>query len=141
MDLPGENPLIRKCLRVSRTTRFSAPPFAFLGLYVIKGWAPISARQENEPKIETVRFPNGHKALLAHVDQDTPTHGEIRPLVERGQDTAYRPSLKVRARCGSSARRDLCGGHGVTRVPTATQRAKAFRVAPKVARAAKTGSE
>jgi hypothetical protein len=31
MDLPGENPLIRKCLRVSRTTRFSAPPFAFLG--------------------------------------------------------------------------------------------------------------
>jgi hypothetical protein len=24
-------PLIRKCLRVSRTTRFSAPPFAFLG--------------------------------------------------------------------------------------------------------------
>jgi hypothetical protein len=32
MDLPGENPLIRKCLRVSRTTRFSAPPFAFLGL-------------------------------------------------------------------------------------------------------------
>jgi hypothetical protein len=32
MDLPGENPLIRKCLRLSRTTRFSAPPFAFLGL-------------------------------------------------------------------------------------------------------------
>ena len=25
MDLPGENPLIRKCLRVSRTTRLSAP--------------------------------------------------------------------------------------------------------------------
>jgi hypothetical protein len=31
MDLPGENPLIRKCLRLSRTTRFSASPFAFLG--------------------------------------------------------------------------------------------------------------
>ena len=30
------------------------------------------------------------------------------------------PSLKVRARCGSTARRDLCGGLGATRVPTAT---------------------
>jgi hypothetical protein len=30
------------------------------------------------------------------------------------------PPLKVGARCGSSARRDLCGGRGVTRVPTAT---------------------
>ena len=33
MDLTGENPLIRKCLRVSRTTRFSARPFTFLGLW------------------------------------------------------------------------------------------------------------
>jgi hypothetical protein len=31
MDLSGENPLIRKCLRLSRTTRFSALPFVFLG--------------------------------------------------------------------------------------------------------------
>ena len=27
---------------------------------------------------------------------------------------------KAGARCGSAARRDLCGGRGVTRVPTAT---------------------
>jgi hypothetical protein len=39
MDLPGENPLIHKCLRVSRTTRFSAPPFAFLGLLLGRGKA------------------------------------------------------------------------------------------------------
>lgn len=31
------------------------------------------------------------------------------------------PELKVRARCGNTARRDLCGGHGATRVPTATR--------------------
>ena len=34
-----------------------------------------------------------------------------------------RQALKVRARCGNSARRDLCGGRGETRVPTATHRA------------------
>jgi hypothetical protein len=43
MDLPGENPLIRKCLRVSRTTRFLAPPFAFLGLaQVAHNQKPVS---------------------------------------------------------------------------------------------------
>ena len=30
------------------------------------------------------------------------------------------PSLKIRARCGNAARRDLCGGLWETRVPTAT---------------------
>jgi hypothetical protein len=34
----------------------------------------------NEPKIETVRFPNGHEALLAHVDQDTPANAVIAAL-------------------------------------------------------------
>jgi SLOG in TRPM, prokaryote len=34
----------------------------------------------NEPKIETVRFPDGHKALLAHVDQDTPANAVIAAL-------------------------------------------------------------
>src|SRR4029077_6418301 len=48
MDLPGENPLIRKCLRVSRTTRFSAPPFAFLGLAL---WSPIEQVLRNATKL------------------------------------------------------------------------------------------
>jgi hypothetical protein len=39
------------------------------------------------------------------------------------------PELKVRARCGNTARRDLCGGRGATRVPTATQ-PPASRAAP-----------
>ena len=30
------------------------------------------------------------------------------------------------ARCGSSARRDLCGGCGETRIPTATQNLERF---------------
>ena len=34
---------------------------------------------------------------------------------------------KVRARCGKTARRDLCGGRGATRVPTATERLAAPR--------------
>ena len=38
------------------------------------------------------------------------------------KNASMAPPLKVGARCGSSARRDLCGGRGVTRVPTATGR-------------------
>src|ERR1700681_2192580 len=34
----------------------------------------------SQPKIETVRFPNGHKALLVHVDQDTPANAVIAAL-------------------------------------------------------------
>jgi hypothetical protein len=51
MDLPGENPLIRKCLRLSRTTRFSAPPFAFLGLPAIQqflAWVERAGYQDFE---------------------------------------------------------------------------------------------
>ncbi len=38
----------------------------------------------------------------------------------RGPNSGFTPGPKVRARCGSAARRDLCGGPRLTGVPTAT---------------------
>src|SRR6516164_4828660 len=50
------------------------------------------------------------------------------------------PSLKIRARCGSSARRDLCGGHEVTHVPTATTLSTVTRTVRTVGEPKYTGS-
>ena len=40
------------------------------------------------------------------------------------KQTLRRQTLKVGARCGNTARRDLCGGRVVTRVPTAIGRSR-----------------
>ena len=43
-------------------------------------------------------------------------------------ESALASSPEARARCGSSARRDLCGGCGETRIPTATIPCRRSRV-------------
>ena len=70
------------------------------------------------------RPPTTQRKAVHYVAEDEPSGAtldtclpNLSPLAQRA---LRRQTLKVGARCGNSARRDLCGGLGVTCVPTAT---------------------
>lgn len=102
---------------------------------VFRGYANYHAVPTNSRAVNTFRgqlIQSWYRSLkrrsqkapdrLEEDEPPRPTLDTAHPDLSSLAPSAFRrQTLEVRARCGSAARRDLCGGRGATRVPTATE--------------------